>query len=263
MHVLINKEKVILEEGTKCKDIVNCDEIAIVAGYQLGEEETIKSGDDILIIKKGKMPSKDDLRQMLVARHSEGVADKLAGAKVAICGVGGLGSNIAVMLARSGIGELLIIDYDIVEPTNLNRQAYFISDLGKAKVDATAEQISKINPYCNVLKRQIKLDENNALDELKGYKIVIEAFDRAESKANVISALLTNGECTVIASSGMAGYYTSNSIKTVRKSARLYVCGDGENESRRGNGLMSARVAICAGHQANMAIRLILGEENE
>lgn len=260
MDILINNVWTRIKDGAKCKDITTEDDVAIVDGYQLAEEDLLAKYDSVIIVKKGEMVSESNLKKMLTARNTANVADKLALANVAICGLGGLGSNIAIMLARSGIGSMLIIDFDVVEPTNLNRQAYFISDLGKAKVDAIEEQIAEINPYCKVTKKRIKLDENNTTEILKDYNIVVEALDRAESKACLISTLLTDCKCTVVSGSGMAGYYSSNTIRTARKNHRLYVCGDEFNESKRGNGLMAARVGICAGHQANMVIRLILGE---
>lgn len=262
MEIYINNVCLQVEKGIKCKNILKENEIAIVDGYQLDADEELTDGDSVITVRRGEMVKENQLRQMLTARHSVGVADKLAAAKVAVCGLGGLGSNIAVMLARSGVGELLLIDFDTVEPTNLNRQAYFIDDLGKAKTQAISEQITRINPYCKVVSKQIKLDENNVINLLKGYNYVVEALDRVESKASIINALLTASDCVIVAGSGMAGYYSSNEIVTVKKHKRLYVCGDEYNESRRGNGLMSARVGICAGHQANMVIRLILGETN-
>ncbi len=206
-------------------------------------------------------PSYEDFERVMTERHTRPVYDKLKSARVAVAGLGGLGSNVAVSLTRAGVGELMLVDFDRVDLSNLNRQQYEIADLGRYKTEALSERLTRINPYVKLTRKTIKVTAENAAGIFGGFGIVCEAFDRADRKAMLISALL--GECrntVIVSGSGMAGYLSSNMIQTKRAFDRLYICGDGVTDSADVNGLMAPRVAICANHQANMIIRLILGE---
>jgi sulfur carrier protein ThiS adenylyltransferase len=200
-----------------------------------------------------------ELERMMASRHAPGTHPKLKSARVAIAGAGGLGSNIAVSLARLGVGELLLADHDAVEPSNLNRQHYGVSHIGMKKTDALKNQLADINPFVNVKTADVFITEDNAAGLFSGYGIVCEAFDNPESKAALVSTLLSAlPETKIVAASGIAGFGPSNNIKTsARLKGRLYICGDEETEQDAG--LMSPRVLICAGHQANTVLRLILG----
>ena len=206
------------------------------------------------------IPTYEEYRDIMIERHTEEVYKKLINTKTAIAGLGGLGSNIAVSLARAGIGELFLVDFDIVDLSNLNRQQYEIGDLGKLKTEVLAAKLKRINPYIKIDYRTIKVNEENAAELFVGYKFVCEAFDKPEMKAMLINTLLEQCPDTVIVSgSGMAGYLSSNTIVTKQVFERLYVCGDGVTDMHDVNGLMAPRVAVCANHQANMVIRLALG----
>jgi sulfur carrier protein ThiS adenylyltransferase len=206
--------------------------------------------------------NRDEFEAVMAARHTPAVHEKLKASRVAIAGLGGLGSNIAVSLARLGVGELLLVDHDAVELSNLNRQSYFIPHLGMKKTDALKSLLADINPFINVKTVDAYVTEDNAVDLFNGYNIVCEAFDNPESKAVLVSTLLSKlPEVKIVAASGLAGFGSSNDIKTCKSFGRLYVCGDGASDAELGLGLMSPRVQICAGHQANMALRLILGIE--
>lgn len=235
--------------------------IVIYNGYQTDRDLPLKEGDSVVLIPKGEMPKKDQLEAMLTARLTPGVHEKFQKGKVAVAGLGGLGSNIAVMLAQSGVGELLLVDFDTVEPSNLNRQHYSMRHLGLPKTEALKEQIQEVNPFVKVETATEKITEDNVKTLFNGYAIVCEALDGAESKAMLINKLLLETDATVVAASGMAGYESSNTIRTVRPMKRLYVSGDGESEAKPGQGLFAPRVQICAGHQANMVLRLLLKEE--
>lgn len=207
------------------------------------------------------MVTKAQLEQAMDQRFSKEVYEKFKQARICIAGLGGLGSNIAVMLARSGIGCLKLIDFDVVDITNLNRQAYRIEHIGMPKAKALREIIGEINPYIKVETVQIKVTEENLAELFRGETLVCEAFDNPEYKAMLVNYLLEQQpETTVVSGSGMAGVGSSNHICTKRKMKGLYVCGDGESDAYAGMGLLSPRVSICAGHQANMLLRLILGE---
>jgi sulfur carrier protein ThiS adenylyltransferase len=208
------------------------------------------------------MIDKKELDKAFDSRFPEDMRDKLKNAKVAVAGLGGLGSNIAVALARSGVGHLFLVDFDVVDTTNLNRQAYGISHIGKPKTTAITEILSDINPYLDIQTCHIKVTEENAAELFKDYPIVCEAFDRADQKAMLVGTLLEKTTNTVIVSgNGMAGVGPCNDIKTVHKMKRLYVCGDEKTDIADGVGLMAPRVMVAAGHQAGQVIRLILGLE--
>lgn len=237
-------------------------DVIIVNGYQITEDILLHENDILTILKKGVFPEKEQLELMMAARHTPFVHKQVKQGMVAIAGLGGLGSHIAVMLARTGVGHLFLIDYDIVEPSNLNRQNYSIKHLGKLKTDALKEQLSEINPFITIKTKNIKLTQENTSDVLKDYPIVCEAFDSPTSKAMLINTILEYlPNTTVISASGMAGLESANLIQTTHPMKHLYLCGDFTTEAIPGNGLMAPRVQICAGHQANMVIRLLTNQE--
>ena len=210
-----------------------------------------------------KFPSASEFDKAKDDRFSQAVHQKLKRASVAIAGAGGLGSNIAVMLARSGVGHLHIVDFDIVDITNLNRQAYTVKPIGMRKVDAITEILMEINPYMRVTTECIRVMADNCKEIFGSFEIVCEAFDGAESKAMLIDSLLQIKDGPIVISgSGMAGYSSANNIKARRVMNRLFVCGDEETDIANGIGLMAPRVSVCAGHQANLVIGQILGEDN-
>lgn len=203
--------------------------------------------------------SKEELDKAFDARFPKEMQVKLKNAKVAIAGLGGLGSNIAVMLARSGVGQLLLVDYDVVDVTNLNRQMYYIQQLGMPKAQALPEILYQINPYSNYQSRCLRVTEENIRELFMEYPIVCEAFDQPDQKAMLVREVLTKCPGTIVVSgNGMAGYKDANEIQTIKKLRRLYVCGDQHTDVAEGIGLMAPRVAACAAHQANKVIQLIM-----
>ncbi|MDR2624012.1 MAG: sulfur carrier protein ThiS adenylyltransferase ThiF [Methanobrevibacter sp.] len=245
-----------IEENNHCTK----DHVLILNGFQVSDDFKLNPNDKVVIIKKGAMVNEEEFESMVSARSTPGVYNVLKNSKVAIAGLGGLGSNVAIMLSRVGVGNLLLVDFDIVEPSNLNRQQYLIKDLGKYKTDALKETISQINPFINVEIRTIKVSENNLGKLFKDYDIVCEAFDNADQKAMLINNLpLKLPNVKIVSASGLAGFESSNSIQTKKLMNNIYICGDLENEAKPFNGLMAPRVTVCASHQANMVLRLLLG----
>lgn len=207
------------------------------------------------------IPSREVMREALNIRHGEDLQNKISAARVAVCGLGGLGSNIAIALARAGVGHLHLIDFDRVDLTNLNRQQYAVGQLGQYKTDALRETLSLVSPYCDVTCDTIQVTEENLPDLLKTEDYVCEAFDRAEAKAMLVSGVLEHfPEKYLVAGSGLAGLGSANTIQTRRVSQRFYLCGDGTSDSSVGLGLVASRVLVCAAHEANMILRLIAGE---
>ena len=197
----------------------------------------------------------------LLKRNVKGISEKLKKAKVCILGLGGLGSNVAVLLARSGIGYLKVVDFDIVEASNLNRQQYRISHIGIKKTEAIKTIIKEINPFVEVKTLDIKVDRENILSVVGDVEIIVEAFDRAETKAMAIEELLINGDKILVSASGMAGIGSANEIITRKIRDNFYLVGDNYSDYEEYSGIMSTRVMICAAHQANIVLRIILGEE--
>lgn len=207
------------------------------------------------------IPSREVMREALNIRHGEALQAKISAAHVAVCGLGGLGSNIAIALARAGVGHLHLIDFDQVDLTNLNRQQYAVGQLGQYKTDALRETLSLISPYCDVTCDTVRVTEENLPDLLRNEDYICEAFDRAEAKAMLVSGVLEHfPEKYLVAGSGLAGLGSANTIRTRRVSKRFYLCGDGTSDSSVGLGLVASRVLVCAAHEANMILRLIAGE---
>lgn len=192
-------------------------------------------------------------------RFGAEIYKKLKESRVAIAGLGGLGSHIAVMLARSCIGTLHIIDFDIVDISNLNRQEYDMRHIGRPKTECLREKLMEINPFINVLADNVQVTKENLKELFQKETIVCEAFDKAEQKAMLVNGILEKlPHIQLISGSGMAGFGNANEIQTKRVFKNLYLCGDRETDSNKGAGLMAPRVCICAGHQANQVIQLIL-----
>lgn len=212
-------------------------------------------------LREHPIPSREVMREALNIRHGEALQAKISAARVAVCGLGGLGSNIAIALARAGVGHLHLIDFDRVDLTNLNRQQYAVGQLGQYKTDALRETLSLVSPYCDVTCDTVRVTEENLPNLLRNEDYICEAFDRAEAKAMLVSGVLEHfPEKYLVAGSGLAGLGSANTIRTRRVSRRFYLCGDGTSDSSVGLGLVASRVLVCAAHEANMILRLIAGE---
>ncbi|TQR33858.1 sulfur carrier protein ThiS adenylyltransferase ThiF [Campylobacter sp. MIT 99-7217] len=233
-------------------------DVWIINGFATKENQALKENDELFCIPKGKMPPQEALEAMMSARHTPKVFQRLKQACVGVCGLGGLGSHIAIMLARSGVGKLILIDFDIVEPSNLNRQAYRVQDLGRLKTEALQEQLKELNPFIQIQIHSLKIDEYNIKDLFKEAHIVCEAFDNALAKAMLAQNFHKFfPDQILICASGLAGYGNSNAIKTQKIAQNFYICGDLVSAAKPGNGLMAPRVNICAAHQANLVLELL------
>ena len=201
------------------------------------------------------------MRKALDERHGKALQDKLERATVAICGLGGLGSNIAISLARAGIGELILIDFDQVDITNLHRQQYKASQIGRYKTDALAENLREIAPYVKLTTHTQKISEENYAGLLSQADVICEAFDDAGAKAMLVNGVLeTMPEKYLVSASGMAGLGPANTIKTRKITKHFYLCGDGVSDVADGMGLVSSRVMLCAAHEAHAVLRILAKE---
>ncbi len=186
---------------------------------------------------------------------------ELKNAVVGIAGLGGLGSNVGVALTRFRVGKLVLVDFDLIDESNLNRQNYFHDQIGQHKVDASLENFRRINPEANLEGCKVRLTPEKVVEVFKECHVIAECFDRADQKQMIVETVLTRMKDTVIVSvSGLAGYGRSNEIVTRRVSDRLVLVGDTVSGAVPGVPLTAPRVGIAAYHQANAIAELLLNE---
>ncbi len=207
------------------------------------------------------IPEQKEWYKALEERHGEILQKKLSETTVSICGLGGLGSAISVILARMGIGTLILVDFDKVDLSNLHRQQYKASQIGMYKTKALKENLVEIAPYLEIQTYTEAMKERNYEKILSDADIVCEAFDNAEAKANLVNFVLASmPDKYVIASSGMAGLGSANEIHTRKISDRFYLCGDEKSDVSDGIGLVASRVMLCAAHQAHIVVKILADE---
>ncbi len=266
MKIFVNEIELSLAPGTTVgalRDQYKAEaDVLIVNGFPAASDQPVDEGDRVILIRRGEAPNAQELEALLTARHTPGVHAKVKEAAVGIAGVGGLGSAVAIALTRTGIGRLVIADFDLVEPSNLNRQQYFLDQLGQPKVYALRDTLLRINPYVHVAACHLRLTTENVGEVFGAVDILVEAFDRADQKAMLVETFCTLfPDKPLVAGSGMAGFGPSNSVRTRSHGHNLYVCGDEVTAAAPGSGLMAPRVGIAAHHQANAVLRLLLEED--
>lgn len=212
------------------------------------------------------MQCTDDVREAawlsaLSERHGKLRQEKFRGGRVVICGLGGLGSRIAELLTRAGVGYLRLIDFDRVEMTNLNRQMYFWSQVGEYKAVALEENLHRITPYVELDVHNVMITEENLAALVADVDIVVEAFDKPANKAMLVNGVREKlPECPIVAASGMAGFKSANLMQVRRVSKNLYLCGDGASDVQENDGLYGARVNLCAAQQALCVLQILADE---
>lgn len=207
------------------------------------------------------IPTQGEWIAALEERHGKELQSRFSSATVAVCGLGGLGSNIAIALARAGIGRLILIDHDRVDITNLHRQQYKADQIGKYKSDALAENLLEIAPYLQMRTFTQRIAEKNFAKLLQDADIICEAFDDPEAKAMLANMVLgTMPDKYLVAASGMAGMGTPNTIHTRKIMRGFYLCGDETSDVSDTIGLVAPRVMLCAAHQAHTVLRILAGE---
>ena len=177
--------------------------------------------------------------------------------KIGIAGAGGLGSNCAFNLVRSGFNNFVICDFDAIEASNLNRQFYFLDQLGKPKVQALAKNLLRINPEVIIDAKIIRLDASNIKNVYKSCDIVVEAFDKAEAKKMIAEAWVGKTGLFVSAS-GLAGYGNSDEIKIRKIRDGFFIVGDGFSEVTSRRPPCSPRVNIAAAKMADLILEWTL-----
>lgn len=199
-----------------------------------------------------------NLEKKFFSKHDPQILPRLRASVVGIAGAGGLGSSVAVSLARAGIGKLIIVDFDRIEISNLNRQQYFWTQVGKVKVRALLENLRKINPFSEYVGYQRRITPKNVKAIFGKADLLIEAFDRAGQKQMLIESWIAYfPDRPIIAASGLSGWGRNQKIRQ-RRVGNLYICGDEESEPARGISPMAPRVGIVANMQANLAVELLV-----
>lgn len=266
MHIFLNEEARDVAAGATLyalrDELRPGADLIIVNGFPVSGDGDVAEGDRIVMIRRGEIPSAVALEALMAARHTPGVHARIKRSTVGIAGCGGLGSAVAIALARVGVGRLVLADFDVVEPSNLNRQQFFVDQIGLPKVDALKANLARINPYVKVAAYYGRLERNNIPQVFSMVDILVEAFDVAEQKAMLVETFRgTYPELPLVAASGLAGHAAANTIVTSRAGRNFYLVGDGTTAAGPGQGLMAPRVGIAAHHQANAVLRLLLGEE--
>jgi len=187
---------------------------------------------------------------------------RLADARVALVGCGGLGSNAAAMLVRSGVKKLTLIDFDRVDESNLNRQLFFRDQLGELKTEALAATLRRIHSDLELRLVSEFMTPENLVAHVSDADVIIEAADCAETKAMVVDVCTRQlPDAPLVAASGLAGYDSANDIRTQQLADRVWVIGDLASDVREGHPLLASRVMVAAAHEAHAAVRIILGLE--
>jgi len=225
----------------------------------------------ICLYKAGKIPEeefqgrnfpyicvKNHFGRELFSMTFDEIKDRLRNKTVGIAGCGGLGSNCAVALARVGVGTLILADFDIVSESNLNRQYYFLNQVGEPKANALKRVIHQINPSVSVIAYEIKLDPEHILRYFRDCDIIVEAFDQADQKEMLIETVLSAfPEKPLVVGLGMAGWGMNDSIH-YRNTGNLHICGDEVSGISENMPPLAPRVGIVANMQANVVIELLL-----
>ncbi len=263
ISIVVNEKVRTILRGTSVGDLRDHvkpgADVLVVNGFPSRPTNELNEGDQVVLIRRGEIPRKEDLEVLMAARHTPRVHERMKRSIVGIAGLGGLGSNVAISLARMGVGTLILADFDVVEPTNLNRQQYAVNHIGMAKTTAMAQIIDTINPYLKIVLHQVELNRDNVPEVFRTAQVIVECFDGPDAKAMILQAVPEFlPDVYVIGASGLAGYGESNTIQTMQLGDRVFMVGDLTTAAGPGRGLMAPRVAIAAGHQANIVVEILM-----
>lgn len=206
--------------------------------------------------------TKEMYQEALRERNGSDRQEKIFQACVGIAGLGGLGSAIALSLARAGVGKLILADFDKVDLSNVHRQQYTLGDVGEYKTKALKKHLEEVNPFGCYECHCVRLNQKNIKEIFRECMIICEAFDSPGEKAMLTETVLADMRDTwLVGGSGMAGFESANSIRTVHPMRKFFLCGDQTRGIETGEGLTAPRVLVCAGHEALTALRIIIEEE--
>ena len=200
-------------------------------------------------------------KQGLLKHFSAEQLSRIESFTIGIAGAGGLGSNCALNLVRSGFKHFVICDFDVIEPSNLNRQFYFQDQLGMPKVEALAVNLCRINPDVEIVSLPVKITSGNAREIFAGCDVIVEAFDRAEAKRMLVEAFYSSGKF-LVAASGLAGWGNADAIMTLQVHDYFYMVGDLVSEVGTDKPPCAPRVNIAAAKQADLILSLALKQQD-
>lgn len=195
--------------------------------------------------------------EALVRALGEENLAKIQQVTVGIAGAGGLGSNCAVNLVRSGFINFIIVDFDVIEPSNLNRQFYFYNQIGKPKVENLQTNLLGINPNLQLKVLQQRIEETNVEAIFEKCHIIVEAFDQSKYKKMIVEQYMQSDKF-VVSASGIAGWANSDDIITHKIKENLYIVGDLSSEAGKDLPPCAPRVSIAAAKQANLILQHVL-----
>jgi sulfur carrier protein ThiS adenylyltransferase len=266
MRILVSEKPMDVEEGLTLfalRDRLKPSaDVMVLNGAPMREDRVLSERDEVVLIRRGEVPGAEEMEALMAARHTPGVHEVLKRACVGIAGLGGLGSAIAIALARIGVGKLVLVDFDVVEPSNLNRQQYFFDQVGMLKTQALSTNLSRINPYVALETHTERLTPKNVPAIFAHVDVLAEAFDVAEEKAMLAESFRrARPNVPLVVATGLAGHAPSNTIVTRRLGKGITVVGDLVTAAQPGTGLMAPRVGVAAHHQANAILRILLGED--
>ena len=260
--IKVNERDIHWEKGVKINDLKARykpgADIIVYNGFPVSENVEIHPGDYISFIQRGEIPDSEEMKRLIIARHSPEVYDKICNKTVGIAGAGGLGSSLGIALARLSIGNLIIADFDVVEPSNLNRQQYFMDQIGMYKVDALRDNLKRVNPYLEISIFNKRIDRHNICTIFKDCDVIAECFDNPESKSEMVETVVRLLKKPIVAVSGIAGYRDANKLICRSMGNQFYLIGDGITAAKPGIGLMAPKVGIAAHIQANKILELLL-----
>ncbi|MGM0472307.1 MAG: sulfur carrier protein ThiS adenylyltransferase ThiF [Bacillota bacterium] len=202
----------------------------------------------------------NQLKSTLQEKLGRAKVEQLESYQVGIIGAGGLGSNVAVNLVRSGFKSLLIADFDRVEAANLNRQFYFIDQVGDYKVEALAENLLRINPDLELKLHCSKVTAENIGALLANCDIIVEACDQVSSKQLVVTHFLSRDQL-LVAASGLAGWGATEQIEIKELNENSYVVGDLVSEVSTANPPLAPKVNLVAAMQADLILASVMEGE--
>jgi len=188
--------------------------------------------------------------------------DKLHNTTVLIIGAGGLGSNVAFILVRSGIQQLILVDHDTVAPSNLNRQTYFPNDVGRQKVEALAKHLLDLEPKLKLECHAIRVNHQNVWGFFEKTDIIVEAVDLATTKVMLCESAATI-EKPFITASGITGLGRDyqNDMGVRRLGTHIFCVGDRHPDGNDNIPPFAPRVIQAAAMQANLVLQYILKGE--
>ena len=198
-------------------------------------------------------------RDNIIKKIGEDNFKKVQSARIGIAGAGGLGSNCALHLVRVGFRKLTIVDFDVIDSTNLDRQFYFHDQVGVNKVRALEENLLRINPGLELNMVEKKIEKNNVRAIFGDCDIIAECLDTAKYKTILVEELLRMKKM-VIAASGLGGIGSSDNIKVHRIKENLIMIGDLGSDIDKAPAL-SPRVNIAAAKQADVILEYVLKTE--